>query len=233
MQQKLDTPEQVHAFLEHTPGDAVLLIHTADINETGHLQSAALLPTAHVHPQLARAVLPPNDAALNVDTSAVMAIYLQHGQRVAMACLTHPDALIFTLARHFRNAQYAPQVLTPHEPCRGLGHIHVHVATCMVVPRFVKASDHMRVLHKLMQYPLVLERVCLHQDVAHTEEPWLANDLGHRLVGSANILAFLAGMRVAGGPTHSPQKKEPIEINASFAGHAPVRVRDGGLAAAT
>jgi hypothetical protein len=230
----LDTPEQIRAFLDQTPGDAVLLI--GEFKQNAPTPAAlASLPVAHTRPRPARAVFEPE---LFLAPDMVTAIYLQHGQRVSTARLSHPDALPFTLARHFRNTAYAPIIMTPHEPCRGIGHIHVHVSTCMVIPRFVKASSHMRVLHKLLQYPLLLERVCLHQDLAPHAEPWLANDLGHRLVGAPDILAFLAGMRVAWRGSNlekgdGSQKKGVIEINASFAGHAPVRVRDGGLPAAS
>jgi len=201
----LDTPKQVRAFMDNTPGDAVLLVGCALHGDGGVATLQTLLPglpVAHTHFAVARKVL---DCAA-CSPHELTAVFLQHGQRLGTARLNSAKDLVFTLARNFRNMQYAPTIMPPPEVCRGIGHIHVHLSTCMVIPRFAKASDHMRVLHKMLQYPLLMERVCLHQeDGAQPFEPWLANDLGHRLVGAHSILTFLTSMRVEGAtPSEEP-----------------------------
>lgn len=193
---QLDTPEAVRAFMEESTENAVLLVgQDLSSMQKNNLLALCVLPMARVHCKVAQKVF--GDLPVPNKHDAVTAVYLQHGQRVGMTTLTPSMPLVFTLARHFHDAQYVPVVLQPTETCQGVGHIHVHVATCIVIPRFAKAGacDHMRVLHKLLQYPLVMSRVCLHVD-EHTAVPWLANDLGHRLVGVHDILSFLDSMRV-------------------------------------
>lgn len=268
-QRQLDTPDLVRSFIDNTPGDAILLV-TKSLGHIAENQVMSLpgLPVAYTSPMC----LPPkmkyacrtktdndndNDNGNNDNDDDDQAFFLQHGRCVSMAHLDSGLPLMFMLASHFHNTQYAPIIVQPPEVCRGPGHIHVHLSTCMVIPRFAKACDHMRVLHKLLQFPLIMERVCLHVHnrnnvrhcvsvsfirganavkTGHEEEPCLTNDLGDRLVGARNILSFLAGMHVlwhGQGEAQATQKKGIIEINASFSGNAPVRVRDGGIAAAT
>lgn len=118
------------------------------------------------------------------------AVYIADGRIVGAGAVTRP--IMLELATMFRDEGLRPVMVTANVPCRGRGHLHIHMRDQIVLPRIVARgsdNDHAVLLCALLKRETLLPMCCFHA----TDGPvMIANDARCQLVGLDACMDFLA-----------------------------------------